>query len=155
MRRLLFLLSLLYVFLLTLSGQTLSASFSPLTGDANLDLSLQNLNVEANADLENFVFDLSVTYAVPVVEIETLIEVEHFEPAEVFLALELSEMADEPLATVVTVYKRNRTKGWGAIAKELGIKPGSKEFKALKGKSDNMRSKVKKSKGNNNRKKKR
>lgn len=25
-----------------------------------------------------------------------------------------------------------RAKGWGALAKELGIKPGSKEFKALK-----------------------
>jgi hypothetical protein len=33
---------------------------------------------------------------------------------------------------VVDVYKKNRGKGWGVIAKSLGIKPGSPEFHALK-----------------------
>jgi hypothetical protein len=30
------------------------------------------------------------------------------------------------------VYKQSKGKGWGVIAKELGIKPGSPEFHALK-----------------------
>lgn len=33
---------------------------------------------------------------------------------------------------VYQVYQPNRKKGWGVIAKELGIKPGSPEFHALK-----------------------
>ena len=33
---------------------------------------------------------------------------------------------------IVETYQTNRTKGWGVIAKELGIKPGSAEFHALK-----------------------
>ena len=33
---------------------------------------------------------------------------------------------------MVEVYKSNKSKGWGAIAKEMGIKPGSAEFHAMK-----------------------
>ena len=40
----------------------------------------------------------------------------------------------------------HKDKGWGAIAKDLGIKPGSKEFKALKDKSSASADKAKKKK---------
>ena len=33
---------------------------------------------------------------------------------------------------VLADYNKHRAKGWGAIARDLGIKPGSKEFHALK-----------------------
>ena len=33
---------------------------------------------------------------------------------------------------VFKIYNANKGKGWGVIAKELGIKPGSPEFHALK-----------------------
>jgi hypothetical protein len=33
---------------------------------------------------------------------------------------------------VVREYKAHKGQGWGVIAKNLGIKPGSKEFHALK-----------------------
>ena len=33
---------------------------------------------------------------------------------------------------VLKEYKANKGRGWGVIAKKLGIKPGSKEFHELK-----------------------
>jgi hypothetical protein len=33
---------------------------------------------------------------------------------------------------VMATYESHKGKGWGVIAKELGIKPGSAEFHALK-----------------------
>ena len=56
----------------------------------------------------------------------------------------LSSLSGKPVATVVDVYRKNKAKGWGFVAKELGIKPGSKEFKALKDKSTASASKAKK-----------
>jgi hypothetical protein len=41
-------------------------------------------------------------------------------------------MTQKPPETVLHVYQANRGKGWGVIAKSLGIKPGSREFHALK-----------------------
>lgn len=48
--------------------------------------------------------------------------------------------------TCIDHFGRYKAKGWGAIAKELGIKPGSKEFKALKDKTAASAEKAKKKK---------
>ncbi len=54
------------------------------------------------------------------------------EPANAYMALRLGEMSGRPVETVMEEYKKNKGKGWGVMAKNLGIKPGSAEFKALK-----------------------
>lgn len=46
--------------------------------------------------------------------------------------MRLSILVGKPVETVYVTYQKNQKKGWGAIAKELGIKPGSKEFHQLK-----------------------
>jgi hypothetical protein len=48
------------------------------------------------------------------------------------MCLQLGQWTQKPAEQVVRVYKANRGKGWGVIAKSLGIKPGSAEFHALK-----------------------
>ena len=53
-------------------------------------------------------------------------------PADAFMCLQLGQMARKQPETVVQTYKASKGKGWGVIAKELGIKPGSAEFHALK-----------------------
>jgi hypothetical protein len=53
-------------------------------------------------------------------------------PADAFMVFQLGQMAHKPPETVLQTYSGNKSKGWGVIAKELGIKPGSKEFHALK-----------------------
>lgn len=106
--------------------------YTPNTGDVELDVTLGNLNIEAEANLIDFVGHLSVTYNVPQETIEPLIAEEEMPPADVYLALVLSNLTEQPLEKVIEVYKANQGKGWGVIAEQLGIKPGSEEFHKLK-----------------------
>jgi hypothetical protein len=41
-------------------------------------------------------------------------------------------MSNRPIDYVIEKYKAEKGKGWGVLAKSLGIKPGSKDFHALK-----------------------
>ena len=54
------------------------------------------------------------------------------EPADAFMVFQLGRMGQCPPERVMEVYKTRHGQGWGAMAKELGIKPGSAEFHALK-----------------------
>jgi hypothetical protein len=57
-------------------------------------------------------------------------------------------MCSRPPDYVLERYKSGRGKGWGVLAKSLGIKPGSKEFHALK-RGDDLYSIAGKGKGKN------
>ena len=48
------------------------------------------------------------------------------------MCLRVGQVASQPVEAVVKEYKSNKGQGWGVIAKDLGIKPGSKEFHELK-----------------------
>lgn len=141
----------LVLFVLIIAGMVSYAatlSFSANTGDAELDVTLSDINVEAKADIGGFSAELSISSGVSEKEISTMITVEKMEPADVYFAVEMAKVQNIPVEKVVTVYKKNKGKGWGAVAKELGIKPGSKEFKALKGKAKEKKEKgSKKEKG--------
>jgi len=127
---LLFLVSLLIGGMPAFGEKTLE--FDPDTGDAEFDATLGALNVEVKGNLSEFITNLSVSYNVPEEEIEPLITEEEMTPADAYMALEIADIIDEPVDTVVEEYKANKGKGWGVIAKQLGIKPGSEEFHALK-----------------------
>ncbi len=120
---------------LTLFSQTLDLKYIANTGDAELDLTLADINVQAKADLDGFKAELSVSYGTSGDEIGHLLDEKKMEPADVYMALELTSIVHRPLDTVVQTYVVNKEKGWGYIARELGIKPSSQEFKALKSKS--------------------
>ncbi len=51
---------------------------------------------------------------------------------EVYLVIALARLSGRQPITVITMYTRNKHKGWGALAKNLGIQPGSKQFRRLK-----------------------
>jgi len=121
------------------------------TGDAEFDLTLKEINIEAEADIEGFKVDLSLTYNISQNKLEYLFVEIEMEAADVYMTLELAEITDTSVDDVVNVYKENRGKGWGVIAKKLGIKPGSDAFMALKNKSSN---KLKEGKGKGQQKKK-
>ena len=65
----------------------------------------------------------------------------NMEPAEMYLALEISSSVNKPVESVIDMYEANRGKGWGYVAQQMGIKPGSPEFHALKGKSKEKKEK--------------
>jgi len=134
------------IFLILLSNiisAQIDFGLNPNTGDPELDLTLGNLNIEAKADLDGFKAELSITFDIPVAEIDYLIITISMEPAEVYLLLEIVTIADSTVDEAVPVYQENKDKGWGFIAKQLGIKPGSAEFKELTAGASNKLEKTK------------
>lgn len=98
---------------------------------ADLDSFLRSVNVQAQADIKNFNVRLSAQFGVPVPQVEAIVK-RVPAPADAFMVLQLGQMANRPPEVVLETYQRSKGKGWGELAKELGIKPGSAEFHALK-----------------------
>lgn len=98
---------------------------------ADLDSFLGSLNIQARADLNGFSVKLSAQFGIPLPQVQAIVKTVGA-PADAFMCLQLSQMANKQPDAVVQVYKGNKGKGWGVIAKELGIKPGSPEFHRLK-----------------------
>ncbi len=103
----------------------------PAVASASLDSFLSNVNVQARADLRGFSLRVSTQFGVPVPQVEAVLRMVSA-PADAFMVFQLGQMAHQPPETVVQTYQAHKGKGWGVIAKELGIKPGSAEFHALK-----------------------
>jgi len=109
-----------------------SPQYSPNTGDKDLDGVLSNLNVEAGVYVDAFVSELSISYAIPKVQIEDLVYKMRMPFGDVFVSVWLASSMKKPLSVVVKEYEVNKDKGWGVMAKNLGIKPGSDAFHSLK-----------------------
>ena len=124
--------SLAYALILVLGLASIASALSIGGSDDDLGIFVEQLSIEAKADLGLFKTNISVEFGIPVIKVEQLITEVELEPGDVYVSLELARIAEKPVDEVVEVYKVNKTKGWGALAKELGIKPGSPEFKALK-----------------------
>ena len=55
-------------------------------------------------------------------------------PGDIYYACAIAHQLGRPCRDVLDIYARDHGQGWGVIAQRLGIKPGSAEFHALKGK---------------------
>jgi hypothetical protein len=96
---------------------------------------IRNFDIQAEADPSGFRARLEARFQVGDVEIKTVLgNVE--KPADAYMLLRLGEMSNQPIHHVIEKYKTERGKGWGALAKSLGIKPGSRDFHALKQSQD-------------------
>lgn len=94
-----------------------------------LDDFLANVNVQARVSLPEFSANISAQFGVPQVQVQAVLQTVR-EPADAFMVFQLGQMTGRAPERVMEVYSSK--KGWGAMAQELGIKPGSAEFKALK-----------------------
>lgn len=112
------------------------AQFLPFrSGDIQIDADLGRINVSAQADFGGFKTEMASMYGVPQIRIEELHTSLQMSPADIYFFLEIGRVTRRPSAEIITVYQAQRKNGWGAIAKELGIKPGSSAFHALKSKT--------------------
>ncbi|GET24559.1 hypothetical protein [Prolixibacter sp. NT017] len=109
-----------------------SAQISFRTGNSQLDLDLNVINAHASADFGTFKADMNVSYNVAEKKIDYMRGSLHMAPGEIYLALEISKIARVPLDNVISAYRTNKSRGWGYIARQVGIKPGSAEFHQLK-----------------------
>lgn len=96
-----------------------------------LDGFLSKLNAQARSDLAGFSAKISAQFGVPEAQVKVVISTVK-EPADAFMVFQLGQMARQPTDKVLEVYQSGKGKGWGAMARDLGIKPGSPEFHALK-----------------------
>jgi len=96
---------------------------------------IQGFNLQAEAEPQDFRSRLRDRFNLGDMMLDAVLgEVEW--PADAYMLLRLAEMAGLPVERVVKEHKAAKGKGWGALARSLGIKPGSEEFHALKQSQD-------------------
>ena len=103
------------------------------SGDADIDLHLDEVNKYGRAEFEFFKKDMSLKFGVAAGDIHSYYYKEKVSPGDIYYAFTLSAVSGRPVRNIFDLYKKK--KGWGAIAQELGIKPGSREFHMLKGRT--------------------
>ena len=137
----------IFALVLIIAANSLAAQVEFKTGNTEFDADLNQINASAKLDMPAFKADLTATFGVTPKNIEYMVSI-NMEPGEMYIALEISSAVNKPIESVIDTYEANRDKGWGFIAKEMGIKPGSPEFHALKGKTKDKKEKAAKSNGN-------
>ncbi len=96
---------------------------------------VKNFNIRAEADPSGFRAQIAGRFKIGDAEIDAVLRVCD-KPADAYIVLRLGEMSRQPTQYVLEQYKVSKGKGWGVLAKNLGIKPGSKEFHELKRSQD-------------------
>lgn len=134
--------ALLSLIVLFVGIQFTNAQITFNTGDASLEAELNLLNDNAKKDLTSFKSQIVSDFGLTKEKVQDLLD-KSMEPAEIILSGRIADITGNSVDDVVKSYEANKDKGWGQVAKDLGIKPGSAEFHALKGKSN-------KGKGNGN-----
>lgn len=109
------------------------------TGSIEFDSDLNKINVDAEVNFGKFKADVGVSYDISEKKIDHLHASVKMEAAEIYLALGIAKISKKSIDEVIAVYKVHKDKGWGYIAKQMGIKPGSPEFHALKGNAKNKK----------------
>ena len=96
---------------------------------------VDDFNQQATKDMNAFKEKLVERFASNLNQVEGVFK-EVKTASDAYMAYKLGEMSGKPLSEVINTYGKGKAKGWGALAKSLGIKPGSKEFHALKKQED-------------------
>ena len=109
-----------------------SAQIAFNTGSVEFDADLNEINARGSADFEMFKGDLSLFFGVSEKKIDYLKGSLNMAPGEIYFALELSKISRTSIDTIISIYDKNKHKGWGYTAKKVGIKPGSAEFHQMK-----------------------
>ena len=92
---------------------------------------INDFNIKAEADPSGFKAKLETRFNIGGAEVNAVLSTVD-NSADAYILFRLGEMSDQPTQEIIRKYKSGNRKGWGVLAKNLGIKPGSKEFKALK-----------------------
>jgi hypothetical protein len=104
--------------------------FTATVGDLEMDNLLTDIHNQAIKDITSFHNNVVNTFNVVGSKVDAALKL--LAPGDVYMAAQLSVSLNKPFEEVVQTYSKNKSKGWGNIAKEMGIKPGSPEFHAMK-----------------------
>jgi hypothetical protein len=123
--------SVFLILLLVLSAETAKAQYN--TGSDDLNMSLVKIDAQAGVNFGAFQADLVGSYNISKSKIDYLSLKVGMSAGDIYMTVKIAKMLSVDIDQVVEVYRIHSGKGWGVMAKELGIKPGSAEFHALKG----------------------
>ena len=123
----------IFIFLIVYST---SAQVSFQTGYSEWDSNLKIIDARASADFDTFKTNLSLSFNISERKIDYMAGSLSMSPGEIYLAFDIASLSGNGIDDVITIYQQNRKRGWGYIAQEAGIKPGSQEFHQLKKNAD-------------------
>lgn len=106
------------------------------TGSVQLDGYLRNLSIAASVDIGSFRTRISTLYNLSSGRMERLYAEVGRSPADLFMLLEVARLTRRTPEQMFPIYWRYQRQGWGVIARQAGIKPGSAAFHALKAQAD-------------------
>lgn len=115
-----------------LAGTSVHFSLTATTGDDDFDLNLRNINVEAQQSLPAYYSSMRLSFGASSADVDRLLYHHGLSPADAFMAFRISIIIGKPIDHVVVYFHKHKAHGWGAVAKSLGIKPGSPAFHQLK-----------------------
>jgi len=109
-----------------------TVGWNPRTGDIWIDTTLGDMNRYGERYRDPFVDELVRYHGAPRDLVVELLGPRRWAPGDVYMACSIASIIGRPCRYVVDAYDRDRGQGWGNIAKQMGIKPGSPEFHRLK-----------------------
>jgi len=115
-----------------------------LTGDRILDSLLTRITLQERSDPDGFILHLSRSYGVPEADILQARLRYGLNAGDTYMSTFLSRVFNTSVGGVAEEYTNNQGRGWGVMALNRGIKPGSPEFHQMKTNAqdslDNMKS---------------
>lgn len=99
-------------------------------GDAELNASLNSIVSKAKVNFNDFRHYVISNYGVTNNRYDYLESI--MTVGDIYLAVEIEKITKKSLTDITTAFKRDKAKGWGDIAKQFGVTPGSPAFETLK-----------------------
>lgn len=115
-----------------LPTQAQTVGYNIRTGDLWVDTRLGEIDDYGRRYRDPFVSEMTGHYGAPRSLVVELLDRRGWAPADVYFACAIAHALGIPCLDVVQRYDRNPGQGWGNLAKQMGIKPGSPAFHALK-----------------------
>jgi hypothetical protein len=116
----------------TASAQDYTFGWNPRSGDVWVDTWLGDMNRYGSRYRDPFVDEMVRYHGAPRDLVTDLLVNRHWAPGDVYYACALASILGRPCRYVVDTWERDHAQGWGNVARNLGIKPGSAEFHRLK-----------------------
>lgn len=116
----------------SVAAQDYVFGWNPRSGDVWVDSTLGDMNRYGNRYRDPFVDELVRYHGAPRDLVTDLLTNRRWAPGDVYYACALASALGRPCRYVADYWERNHGRGWGVVAQELGIKPGSAEFHRLK-----------------------
>jgi hypothetical protein len=116
----------------TVFAQSFAFGWNPRSGDTWVDVRLADINQYGQRYPGPFIDEITRYHGAPRSLVSELLTERHWAPGDIYFACALAQIAGQPCRVVVDAWERDHAQGWGAIAKRMGIKPGSEQFHRLK-----------------------